>query len=152
MKSRIAERSVFAYFVFSFITLGIYSIVFWTKVSKEVNVLCEGDGKTTKKYFPLFLLNFVTLGIYGLIWKYKLAERLKDNAERYDLKINETGILTIIYSTVGLIAMPLLGPLVAKALLIKNFNKLAAAYNDYNGLEDPDEDKKVDLFGEEEIA
>lgn len=150
MKSKIPERSIFTYIIFSILTLGIYSIVFWTKVSKEVNVLCEGDGKTTKKYFPAWLLNFVTLGIYGLVWKCKLADRLKDNAERYNLDFSEGGGLVLAYSTIGFV-MLLLGPTVAKCVLIKNFNQIVKAYNDYNGLVDPDEDKKIYIFSDEEI-
>ena len=80
MKNQIPQRSIFAYYVFSVLTLGIYTLVFWHKLSKQVNVLCEGDGKKTMKYFPAWIISIFTLGIFGLVWKYKLAERLKDNA------------------------------------------------------------------------
>ena len=49
MVSAIKERSMFTYIVLSVLTLGIYHIVFWTKLSKDVNALCEGDGKKTMK-------------------------------------------------------------------------------------------------------
>ena len=44
MNKPIKERSALLYFVLSFLTFGIYHIVFMTKLSKDVNVLCEGDG------------------------------------------------------------------------------------------------------------
>ena len=143
MKNQIPQRSIFAYYVFSVLTLGIYTLVFWHKLSKQVNVLCEGDGKKTMKYFPAWIISIFTLGIFGLVWKYKLAERLKDNAERY------SGAVVVVASTVGLVTI--VGPAIARGLLIRNFNAIAGAYNEYNGLVDPDADKLVDIFGDTEV-
>lgn len=143
MKSMVKERSLFSYYFFSIITLGIYTIVFWHKLAKDVNKLCEGDGKKTMKYVPAWFLSIPTLSIFGLVWKYKLTERLNDNAERYNLKFSESGALTIVYS------LTIIGLPVAHFLMIKNFNKMAKAYNDYNGLVDPDADKELDLFADD---
>lgn len=129
MVSAIKERGMVSYIILSVLTLGIYHIVFWTKLSKDVNALCEGDGKKTMKYVFCFLLNIVTVGIFGFVWKYKLAKRLQNNAARYDLRISESGALVVVLAIVFAF-FP-----VAQAVLIKNFNALARAYNDYNGLE-----------------
>lgn len=129
MVSAIKERGMVSYIILSVLTLGIYHIVFWTKLSKDVNALCEGDGKKTMKYVFCWLLNIVTVGIFGFVWKYKLAKRLQDNAARYDLRISESGALVVVLAIVFAF-FP-----VAQAVLIKNFNALARAYNDYNGLE-----------------
>ena len=149
MKNQIPQRSIFAYYVFSVLTLGIYTLVFWHKLSKQVNVLCEGEGKKTMKYFPAWIISIFTLGIFGLVWKYKLAERLKDNAERYNLSFSESGAVVVVASTVGLVTI--VGPAIARGLLIRNFNAIAGAYNEYNGLVDPDADKLVDIFGDTEV-
>lgn len=129
MVSAIKERGMVSYVILSVLTLGIYHIVFWTKLSKDVNALCEGDGKKTMKYVFCWLLNIVTLGIFSFVWKYKLAKRLQNNAARYDLRISESGALVVVLSIVFAF-FP-----VAQAVLVKNFNALAKAYNDYNGLE-----------------
>ena len=129
MVSAIKERSMFTYIVLSVLTLGIYHIVFWTKLSKDVNALCEGDGKKTMKYVFCFLLNIVTVGIFGFIWKFKLAKRLQENAARYDLKFSEGGALVVVLAIVFAF-FP-----VAQFVLVKNFNRMAVAYNEYNGLE-----------------
>lgn len=150
MKNKIPQKSILAYFLLSFLTLGIYTLVFWHKLSKEVNVLCDGDGKKTMKYFPAWCLSIITFGIFGLIWKYKLAERLRDNAERYNLRISESGAAVLVSCILGNVAL-LCGPSIARALIIKNFNKIINAYNEYNGLVDPDEDKKISFFGDNEI-
>ena len=109
----INKRKIIDCILFSIITFGIYHIIFWNKISKEVNVLCEGDGKKTMKYVFCFLLNIVTVGIFGFIWKYKLAKRLQENAARYDLKFSESGALVVFCSIPGLF--------LGHFILIKNF-------------------------------
>ncbi len=131
MVSAIKERGMITYILLSVLTLGIYHIVFWTKLSKDVNALCEGDGKKTMKYVFCFLLNIVTVGIFGFVWKYKLAKRLQENAARYDLKFSESGALVVVLAIVFAL-FP-----VSQFVLVKNFNKMAVAYNEYNGLEAP---------------
>lgn len=146
MNKPIKERSFILYIILSVITFGIYHIVFWNKLSKDVNVLCDGDGKKTMKYGFVFLLNIVTVGIFGLIWKFKLANRLQTNAPRYNLKFSESGALVLVYNLI----LPLIGLFITSLVMVKNFNKLAKEYNDYNGLVDPDADKRVTLFDDEE--
>ena len=136
------ERSLVAYYLFSFLTLGIYALVFWGKYTKDVNDLCEGDGKKTMKFKYVVLLSIITVGIFGLVWRCKLANRLQENAERYDLKFSEGGALVVIFSIFGLV--------LGDFILIKNFNKMAKAYNDYNDLADPDADKKIYFFADED--
>ncbi len=146
MNKPVNERNFITYVILSILTFGIYSIVFWTKLSNDVNVVCEGDGKKTMKYVFVWLLNFVTVGIFGLIWKFKLANRLQANAPRYGLKFSEGGPIVLVYNLI----LPLIGLFIAQIVTVKNFNKLAKAYNDYNGLVDPDADKRAGLFADEE--
>ncbi len=146
MNKPIKERSFASYIFFSAITLGIYHIVFWHKLSKDANVLCEGDGKKTMKYGFVFLLNIVTVGIFGLVWRAKLTKRFQTNAPRYGLKFGESAanvtVLNVLFPVFGLIATSL--------VTFRNFNKLAKEYNDYNALVDPDADKNSALFVDEE--
>lgn len=146
MNKPIKERSFASYIFFSAITLGIYHIVFWHKLSKDANVLCEGDGKKTMKYGFVFLLNIVTVGIFGLVWRAKLTKRFQTNAPRYGLKFGESAanvtVLNVLFPVIGLIATSL--------VTFRNFNKLAKEYNDYNALVDPDADKNSALFVDED--
>ena len=136
------ERSLIAYYLFSFITFGIYALVFWGRYAKDVNALCEGDGKKTMKYKYVVLLSIITFGIAGLVWRCKVANRLKENAERYELRFSESGALVVVFS--------LLGFVLGDFLLIKNFNKMAKAYNDYNGVVDPAAEKRTYFFADED--
>ncbi|MBO5897073.1 MAG: DUF4234 domain-containing protein [Clostridia bacterium] len=146
MNKPIKERSFALYIVLSAITFGIYHIVFWNKLSKDVNVLCDGDGKKTMKYGFVFLLNIVTVGIFGLIWRFKLAKRFQANAPRYGLKFGESGANVLVCS----LFLPIVGLFITALVMVSNFNKLAKEYNDYNSLVDPDADKNVDVFADEE--
>ena len=149
MDARIPKKSVFKFFLLSIITLGIYAIVFWHKLGKNVNALCEGDGKKTMEYGFAFFLSVITFGVYGIIWKVKLAERLKVNAERYELMIPEGGTEIALFSTLGLIALGA-GIPISSFIIIKNYNMIANAFNAYNDLPEPEEEY-VDLFREDEV-
>ena len=128
MSSCIKQRSFITLFILGILTLGIYPIVFWHKLSKEVNVLCEGDGKKTMKYVFVWLLNIVTL---------------KENASRYGLKFSESGALVVVLCTVF---FPIGGLFIAHCIMIKNFNAMGAAFNEYNGL--IDEKAKNSVFAD----
>ncbi len=142
MSAAIQKRSFFVYVLLSILTLGIYHIYFWTKISNDVEVLCEGDGKKTMKYVFCFLLNIITFGIFGLVWKYKLAERLRANAARYNLNFSESGGLVLALSIFASLFF------IPHFVLAKNFNALAVAYNEYNGLVLPVKDE---VFVDEEV-
>ena len=143
MSQPIKERSFFLNCFLGALTCGIYPIVFWHKLSKDVNVICDGDDKKTMRYVFVWLLNFVTLGIFGIVWRAILANRLKTNAARYGLKFSDSAVFTVLLS----VLLPGAGLLITKIVLVKNFNQLAAAYNEYNGLVDEAEEKKT-LFAD----
>ena len=148
MTSNIKKRNYVTYLLLSIVTFGIYHIIFWNKISKEIDVLCEGDGKKTMKYIFAWLLSIPTLGIFGIIWKCKLIDRLKTNAARYDLKFSEGKGIIAVLSTVGLLFLA--GPAIGHFVTIRNYNAIGQAFNEYNGLVDPDEDKKVHFFTDDE--
>lgn len=149
MVSAIKERSFLAYVFLTIITFGIYPIVYWTKISNEVNVLCEGDGKKTMKYVYAWFLAIITFGIFGIVWEHQLANRLKENAARYNLNFSESGALVTVYNTIGHAYFGF-GRLIAGFILTKNFNKIAVAFNEYNGLVDIEADEKANLFADAE--
>ena len=65
----------------------------------------------------------------------------------FSLPLKEGGALVLVYNLI----LPLIGLAVAQIVLIKNFNNLAKAYNEYNGLVDPDAAKRVGFFADEEV-
>lgn len=124
----IKRRDFIVMILLSFLTCGIYGIIFWYGYSDDTNKLCYGDGKETMNYLVVILLSLVTCGIYYWIWLYQLANRLKDNAPRYGCNLNEDGTTILLWMIVGSLLCGF-GTLYAQYLLVRNMNALADSYN-----------------------
>lgn len=46
----IKKRDIFLFILFNILTLGIYGIVVYCFIGKEVNKICEADGKNQMLY------------------------------------------------------------------------------------------------------
>ena len=44
------NRGLLKAIVLSFLTFGLYAIYFWYEYAKDVNLMCDGDGKHTTNY------------------------------------------------------------------------------------------------------
>lgn len=73
----------------------------------------------------MLLLSALTLGIYKYLWFAQLADRLYNNAERYDLEPGWDGEALCLW----IILVPFIGVWIALALLIQDANRLSRAYN-----------------------
>lgn len=69
----IAERSIVAAIILSFVTCGIYQIYWMIMLNDEVNTL-SGEQNATSGGM-VFLFSLITCGIYGIYWAYKMGER-----------------------------------------------------------------------------
>jgi hypothetical protein len=96
-------------------------------LANDVNTICEGDGKKTSGLLKYFLLGIITLGIYNLVWLYKLANRLQNNAQKYNLTFKESGGAVLLWYIFG--SLIIVGPFIAMHIIIKNTNALAKEYN-----------------------
>jgi predicted nucleic acid-binding Zn-ribbon protein len=133
---RIKKRGLGEFIIFSIITCGIYSLYWTHKLAKDVNAICEGDGKKTSGLLKYFLLCLITFGIYGLFWMYAVEERLQDNAPRYNLTCKESGSTVLLWCILG--ALIIVGPFIALHIIIKNTNALADEYNKRIPISQPD--------------
>lgn len=127
------DRGLLAYIVLSIITCGIYSYYFIYKMAHDVNIACEGDGKTTGGLIAFICLSFITCGIYAWFWYYNLGNRLADNAPKYGLNFQENGTTVILWLIFGSFVCGI-GPFIAMNILIKNTNSICAAYNRQYGM------------------
>jgi len=121
------QRGVGKFIIFSILTFGIYSLYSQYTLARDVNIICEGDGKKTAGLFKSILLTIVTFGIYGVVWQGLLADRLKDNAPRYGLAFKEDGLTIVLWDVLG--AFIIVGPFIAMHKILKNVNDLAREYN-----------------------
>lgn len=116
----IKQRKVGKYIFLSIITLGIYSIVFWCKWTKDLNKICEGDDKESANYLLVFILDIFSLFIYAFVWNYQMAERMFQKAADYNVSLKHGGMFVAIWRVL---------PFVSSVYKIKYFNRLAEAYN-----------------------
>ncbi|MDR1287133.1 MAG: DUF4234 domain-containing protein [Treponema sp.] len=126
----IRKRGLAGFILLSVITFGIYGLYWIYKLAKDVNSICEGDGKKTGGLLKYFLLGIITFGIYDLVWLYMLGDRLQDNAPRYGLAFKESGGAVLLWYILG--SFIIVGPFIAFYIIIKNVNALADEYNKKN--------------------
>ncbi|GHV83471.1 hypothetical protein AGMMS50212_08110 [Spirochaetia bacterium] len=123
----IKKRGLAGLILLSIITLGIYGLYWIHKLAKDVNAICDGDGKRTGGLLKYLLLGLITFGIYDLVWLYMLGDRLQDNAQKYGLTFKESGGIVLLWYVLG--AFIIVGPFIALWIIIKNTNALAEEYN-----------------------
>ena len=123
----IKKRGLVGLIIFSIITFGIYGLYWIHKLAKDVNAICEGDGKKTGGLLKYILLGFITFGIYDMVWVYMLGDRLQDNAPKYSLSFKESGGAILLWLLLG--SFIIVGPFIALYIIIKNTNALADEYN-----------------------
>jgi len=123
----IKKRGLLGLILLSLITFGIYGLYWIYKLAKDVNAICDGDGKKTGGLLKYLLLGLITFGIYDLVWVYMLGDRLQDNAQKYNITIKESGGTVLLWLILG--SLIIIGPFIALHIIIKNTNALAEEYN-----------------------
>ena len=123
----IKKRGLAGLILLSIVTFGIYGLYWTYHLVKDVNVMCEGDGKKTSGLLKIILFGMITFGIYTLVWLYMLGDRLQDNAPKYNLTFKENGGTILLWYILG--SFIIVGPFIALHILIKNTNALADEYN-----------------------
>ena len=156
-KSLSTNRSFQKFFFLTIVTLGVYSIVFWSAISKDINIIAGTyDKKKTMPYSLLFfLLTPLTLGLAHIFWHHNLSGRIKQELMRRNIHYDiDFGVGTfwrwfILYSLIiiapliymyfssigsmgliyGLGSLVIIGPLNYTHKAIIAFNTLAKNYN-----------------------
>ena len=123
----IKKRGLVGLVILSIITFGIYGLFWIHKLAKDVNTICDGDGKKTSGLLKYILFGLITFGIYDMIWVFMLGDRLQDNAPRYGQQIKENGGTILLWLLLG--SFIIVGPFIALYIIIKNTNALADEYN-----------------------
>lgn len=129
----IKKRDIFLFILLNILTLGIYGIVIYCFIGKEVNKICEADGKNQMLYIFAWLLGLVTLGIFPLIWIKTCMDRLEDNAYRYPgVNVKHSGTEYVLWALFGSFLAGA-GYIVATVYFLQSIN----AYADVYGLVTP---------------
>lgn len=107
-------------------TLGIYNIVFWFQLTRDLNDM-NREEKKLKNYIVVLLLSILTLGIYRWVWFFYVADRIQTTGEDMGMKIKPGPGTTLFLFLFG--SFIIIGPLIADYFVIRNMNKIAAEYN-----------------------
>ncbi len=136
----IKQRKTGKYIFLTIITLGIYSLFFWTKWTKDLNKICDGDKYDSAHYGLVFILDIVSLFIYPFVWNYQMGERMYQKALEYGITLKHGGVFIAIFRCL---------PFVSSIMKIKYFNKLAAAYNATLGEDAPVSEETAETVAED---
>ena len=132
MKERIRnDRSIWTFILYSLLTFGIYEIWYYHKIVKDVNVICEEDGKRSPGVFLYIVLTILSCGIYNVIWWCNMHDRMRAIARKKMIIIDQTtsGLMLL---HIGSYFIPIL-IFVAIHKFIGTLNEMATAYNRENG-------------------
>ena len=94
-----SKRSVALSILLSIITLGIYMICWFVKLTDDMNAVAGIDDK--RDGIESYLLTLVTFGIYGYYWAYKLGEK-RDKLDRRSCDCSHSSTLYLMLHFLGL--------------------------------------------------
>jgi len=123
------KRSFTAFFFFSLLTLGIYSIVQMYHITQEINLIASPrDGKHTMNYLlMIFVLSWLTLGIAPLIWYHRISNRIGEElismGSHREFGSEDFWLWYIVGSVIYI------GPCVYTYKLLHSMNEINAHYN-----------------------
>lgn len=123
------HRSLIKYILLSIITLGIYSIVFFSGISSDINIIASRyDGKKTMHYcLLLFLIGPITFGIAYFVWFHKISGRIGNELRRRNIPYSFDSGDFWLWDLLG--SLIVVGPFVYLHKLAKASNMIAEHYN-----------------------
>ena len=122
------RRSLVKMIFLGLITLGIYNLVIWCRISGELNIVASRhDGKRTTHYLAVSPLSVITLGVYAFVWHHKLCKRLGEELERRNIGYKFGPSAFWLWHILG--SLILVGPFIFLHKLMKAMNAVNADFN-----------------------
>lgn len=123
------NRGLLKIILLTIITLGIYDIVLYCKLSSELNITASKyDGQKTMNYALLFfLVGPLTLEIGTLVWFHKFSKRIGNELKRRNISYSFGAGSFWGWNILGLLII--VGPLVYIHKIVKAINLINADYN-----------------------
>ena len=124
-----ANRSLLKFILLSLVTLGIYSLIYYSGISSDINTIASRyDGKRTMHYCLLFfIVGPITLGIGTIVWNHKLSNRIGNELTRRGIPYSFSASDFWLWNVLG--ALILVGPFIYLHKLSTAMNMLAQHYN-----------------------
>ena len=129
VKSLPTNRGAIKAIILTIITFGIYSIVLYERMSREINITASRyDGKKTMSYaLMFFLVTPLTLGIGTLVWFHKISNRIGAELKRRNISYSFGASSFWLWNVLGLFIG--IGPFVYLHKMIKAINLINEDYN-----------------------
>lgn len=123
------NRSLLRCILLSFVTFGIYSLVFYSALGEDLNIVAsKRDGKKTMHYCLLtFIIAPITLYIGAVVWFHKISNRIGDEARARGINTNFSAGSFWLWNTLGVLIV--VGPLIYVHQLCKTMNAICEDYN-----------------------
>lgn len=123
------NRGLLKTILLTLVTFGIYSIIFYSGISEDINTIASRyDGKKTMHFcLILFILSPITLGIAAIVWQHKLCNRMGSELQRRGINYSISAGTFWGWGVLGSIIV--VGPFVYMAKMCTAMNELCANYN-----------------------
>lgn len=123
------DRSLMKYILLNIVTLGIYSLVFYSVISSDINIIAgRYDGKRTMHFCLLaFIIAPLTMGIGVWVWYHRLSNRIGDELARRHIRYDFNATTFWLWNVLG--SFIIVGPFIYLHKLATASNMLAAHYN-----------------------
>ena len=123
------NRGLAKVILLTIVTLGIYSIVFFSSISDDINAIAgRYDGKKTMHYCLLFfLVGPITLGIGWIVWFHRMSARVGAELTRRGIQYSFGAGTFWGWNVLG--ALIVVGPFIYLHKLCSAMNQLAEDYN-----------------------
>ena len=123
------KRGLLKYILLNIITFGIYSLVFFSSISTDINqIAARYDGKKTMHFcLLLFLVGPITFGIAYIVWYHKLSARIGAELSRRGIGYSFGAGSFWGWNVLG--SFIVVGPFIYLHKLSKAMNLLCADYN-----------------------
>jgi hypothetical protein len=83
------DRSMWKLMLFSILTFGIYTIIFFIPFSFDLDKIApKPDRSKTMNFLFVYILSIFTASIAMLCWHYQIAQRIEEALERRDIRYN----------------------------------------------------------------
>ncbi len=127
------NRSFVLFYLFTFLTCGIYELFFFTPFSFDLDkVAPKRDGTKTINFLFVFILSYITCSLALVVWVYHIAGRVEEaliqRGINYKFGTNDFWTWYILGSFIGI------GPFVFMYKLFRAMNLLCADYNKEHGI------------------
>ena len=123
------NRGLAKVILLTIVTLGIYSIVFFSSISDDINAIAgRYDGKKTMHYcLLLFLIGPITLGIGWIVWFHRMSARVGAELTRRGIQYGFGAGTFWGWNVLG--SLIVVGPFIYLHKLCRAMNRLAEDYN-----------------------